>query len=116
MTSGRVMYWMPNADLRNRHDGLAIAAKKEFKVDVDKLKPGEMIMFINTAWTQFALFCAGNVLLHYKRPDGKHLNKRALMLVPQFMIGQKIDYTKALRVAIEKEYQQKHPRLFSQQE
>lgn len=116
MTSGQILYWMPNCDLRQRHVGLAATAKKEFKVDVNKLKPGELIMFINSRWTQFMVYCSNGILLHYRSPEGKHLNVKALQLVPKFMKNQRIDYGSALREAIEKEFRAKYPKLAKQEE
>lgn len=114
LSSATIFGWVPRADLRCRHAGLAEIAKKELKLDVTKLKPGEMVMFINSSWTGFVLYCANNVLLHHKRPDGKTLNIKALMVVPQFMEGQRINYEAALKATIETEYQKRHPRLARQ--
>lgn len=113
---GMIFGWVPNADLRNRHLGLAEIAKTELKVKVEDLAPGEMVMFINTSWTQFVLYCANHILIHHKRPDGKHLNPKALMLVPQFMEGQRINYAAALKKVIAGEFKQRYPRLAKEQQ
>lgn len=96
-SGAKIVHWVPEADLRNSHDGLAQLAKKSLKVNVNELKVGECVMFINASWTAFKVYCANNIILHYKHPEGHRLNARAVTTVPMFMRGREINYTKALR-------------------
>lgn len=113
-TLGKIFGWIPGADLRNRHDGLALIAKKELKIDVEALKPGEMIMFVNTSMNQLVLYCANNILIHYKRPGGALLNPRTYAIIPQFIRDQQVDYDGALRKVIEAQLKEQHPRHYAQ--
>lgn len=93
----KIVRFIPHADLRCSHDGLAKLAKDELKVKVDDLKVGECVMFVNSAWTAFKIYCANNVILHYKDPRGHKLNVQAVYSgVPTFMKGREINYSKAL--------------------
>jgi hypothetical protein len=104
------MHVYTNVSLQNGHEGLEAIAKKSNKVNVRELKVGEFALFINRAFTAVKVFGANNVLLHYKHPQRHILNYKALRLLPVFMEGQDIGYTKALRQIIKEEY----PHLFEQ--
>lgn len=102
--TNKILHWLPDTDLRNGHAGLAELAKKKLKVDVDDLKVGEFVMFMNSHFTAFKIYCSHRVLLHYKEKDGARLNAKAILSLPHFISGQHINYDKALAAVITKEY------------
>jgi len=104
MNTNTVMHVYPNVCMSNGHDGLAIVAKKENKVNVRKLRVGEFALFINRGFTACKLVAANNIVLHYKHPKGHRLEYAALTLIPHFYNGQNIEYTKALDMVIRKNY------------
>lgn len=102
--NGKILHWVPDVYMGNAHEGLAAIAKKELKVNVSELKPGEFILFMNTRWTGFKVYCANHILLHYRSPDHRRLNAKAVLALPHFIKGQHINYDKALASTIRDEY------------
>ncbi len=93
----RVVQVFMNADLRNGHEGLAKMAK-EFKIDVEKLNPGEFVIFINAHKDRLKLYAANHVIAYLKAPKGGRLDLRTIQLIPEtFMAKGKIDYDADLK-------------------
>lgn len=95
-TVNKIVRCVFNADLRCSHDGLTLIAK-ELKLDVDDLKPGEVIVFVNAKRTHIKLYGSMNVLVHYKNKDGRKIEMKTLALIPKFFNGREFQYDKALR-------------------
>lgn len=102
LTTTKVIHWMPNTDMRNSHVGLAEIAKKELGVKVEDLKVGECVLFVNTSFNAFKIYCPNDFVLHYRHPKGHRLNARAVINVPHFMRGSHVNYDKALRAEVER--------------
>ncbi len=107
--NGRVLHFVPNADLRCSHQGLSDIAKEELGVSTSDLKIGEFVIFVNGSWTQLKAYCSNNIVLHYKKADGSRLNAKAVMQLPRFIRGQDIGYKEALTEVIEAEYSARYP-------
>lgn len=91
-----------NTDLRNSHDGLTIIAK-ELKVNTNDLKPGQFVVFVNTAKTAIKIYAAGNTVVHFRPPGGKKLNLKTIAMIPSYFNGGEFKYDKALKDVIERE-------------
>jgi len=88
-------------DLRCQHDGLTKLAHKQ-KVDVDKLKPGQHIIFINNALNKLKMYSSGNILSYLRLPNGR-IDLNTLGDIPRaFGSDMKTKYTSALKKQIER--------------
>ncbi len=84
-----------------QHDGLRALCKKE--VDLQKLKPGEHVIFLNTSITRIKMWSAGDVISYYRAPDGNRLNLNMIEFIPQcFNAAKGMDWKKADKLAIDK--------------
>jgi hypothetical protein len=89
-------------DMRNQHDGLKEVAKAE-KVDLDKLSPGEHVVFINMAKDRLKMFSSGGVLSYLRSQTGK-LNMMVIEQIPQcFSAKRGVNWPKAQKLALEKQ-------------
>lgn len=87
-------------DMRCAHEGLSTLAT-EHKVNVDKLEPGEYLVFINTAMDRIKLYAANNIVAYYKSKHGK-IDIRTISKIPQaFKASGKIEYDASLKEVIE---------------
>ena len=102
--ANKIMHVYTNVNLQNGHEGLTGIAKKENKVDVNKLAVGQFALFINRAFTAVKVFAANNVVVHYKHPRNHILDYKALRLIPAFFDGQNLGYMRALKQVIEQDY------------
>ena len=103
--SDRIVHWIFDVDMRNNHVGLADLIQKKLKLKIEELPPSQIVMCTNSAWTAVKLVRGGgNVVLHYKAPDGARLNPKAVMRVPLHATGHDIGYKKALTDVIDVEY------------
>jgi len=98
----RLLHIFYDVTMSNGHSGLSELCKR--KVSLDNMKPGDMIIFINSSWTAMkALTGSKNVLMHHKMESG-HINPDTLIHLPEFVNGGKLDYQGANRVAITQRY------------
>jgi hypothetical protein len=90
-----------------RHDFLARVARKEAGIMVEKLRPGDLLCFVNRKMDKLALLSfipeaeSHGVLGYYKSPGGRKINERALRYIPQsYGANGSIDMDAATRKAI----------------
>jgi len=102
--------WFFDTDLRNGHEGLAKVASKE-KYDVENLKCGQLVLFLNRKLNAMKIYTAAYGVLHHKNKEGRPYNFYALQLVPQFMNGASIGYDQALKAAVVKHFAKAYPDL-----
>lgn len=100
----RIAYMISDVNMNNGHPGLTKIAKTTLRLDVEQLKVGELVIFINRAFTAFKLYAANNVVCHYRHPKGYLLNYDAMRLVPQFFDGVDTGYESAIAKAITDRY------------
>lgn len=101
----KLVHFLTDVDLRNSHDGLAALAKKA-KINVEALKVGEFVLFINAKITAVKLYGANNWVSSYKHPQGHRLNPATLVNLPKFVEGGKISYPQALAAALKQQLPQ----------
>ncbi len=62
-------------------------------------------LFINKTWTAMKLMPPGAAaVLHYKSPANRPIEPKAIKHLPNCVSGKSLDYTKALELALTKEY------------
>lgn len=99
----RIIRYFPNTDLRNAHDGLRLIASKE-KIDVDGLKVGEFVIFVNSKQTVLKMYTLGGIIAHLKMPQGHRINPKTIAEIPRFFSGSRINYDAALREVMHREF------------
>lgn len=98
-TAGRILQCFVNADLRLGHPGLSALARK-YKIDVNQLGAGELVVFINPRRTKMKIFAANQVLA-YIRPASGHVDLNTVRYFPAvFNAKGKIDYDEALKISV----------------
>lgn len=91
-----------DVDMRCGHYGLNLIAKKR-RINLDKLKPGEMVVFINRYQDKAKVYTTGYSYVYMKLPNRQRINPGVIGLIPKFFNGNSIDYDSALRKVIERE-------------
>lgn len=92
-----------NADLRCSHDGLRKIAK-DLSLNVDTLRIGEFLVFINSRKSALKIFAAGQTIAHFKMPGERKMDMKIISMIPRFFNGQELKYDAALREKILKEF------------
>jgi hypothetical protein len=88
-----------HSDLRCCHDGLAKIAKDN-KIDVNRLVPGEFVIFINNEMNRVKLYTANQIVAYLRLKTGK-IDLRTIQLIPKsFMASGKIEYHESLKEII----------------
>ena len=101
--TNRVVRYFPDTHLGNGHSGLAEIARKH-DINVSRLDFGEFVIFVNKKQTALKLFAPGNIVAYLKMPGSTRLNPKVISMIPRFFNGTEIDYNKALREVIKKEF------------
>lgn len=92
----------PETNLINGHLGLSKIAK-DAKVDVNTLKDGEFLIFINKRQSAFKLYAAKQILVYYRHPKQHRMELQAIQYIPQiFQAKKRISYDEALTVLLKK--------------
>lgn len=99
----RIVRYFPEVHLGNGHEGLAAVAKKN-GIEMNKLNPGEFLIFVNKTQTALKLYTGGNMIAHLKMPGSEKINPRVITMLPQFFNGSHIDYNGALKEAVSRWY------------
>jgi len=68
--NNRITHCFLDTDFRNQHAGLTLIAKKSH-IQVSQLKPGQHLMFINSAQNKMKLFSANNIVSYLKLDRGR---------------------------------------------
>lgn len=91
-----------DADLHSQHDGLSKLAKKD-GIDLQTLKPGEHVVFINVAKNKIKIFSSDKVLSYYKNGNRQIRVDIIDQMVKTFGGNASVYYTRALREKLKKE-------------
>ena len=88
--------------MANGHRGLReiAAGVKPRSIDVETLKPGQYVGFVNKAGTAAKLFAANNVLIHYRSEHGKLTSEGGTGFIPEFMGSGGLHYKKRVEEAL----------------
>lgn len=99
--SSRVVQVFLGTDLRCTHLGLALIAKQH-KINVEKLEPGEYVLFLNNDKNKLKLYAANHIVAYLRLPDNQKLDMKTIQLIPRAFQGSgRIDYDKALKQVLE---------------
>lgn len=80
------------------HEGLQALCLSNFGMDLTKLKPGEVVVFLNRDKTKLKLMGAENKCLGYLRMHrGEKIDLHAVQYLPQAFGGHGFDYSEALK-------------------
>jgi hypothetical protein len=103
----KLMHIFWDADMRCRHAGLAARAKKDAGINIQKLNPEQLLVFVNTRMNMLAVLGGVNekesngVLAVYKSPGGRKLYAGALKYIPaSFGSNGEINMNEATRKAL----------------
>lgn len=103
----RVVRVFPEVYMYYGHDGL-VAIAKEAGIDLQQLKPGELVVFINTTRDKIKLYGANNVIGYYRNKPGHPIDLRTIPLIcKSFGSSGRIDYEANLKEAIIKALERK---------
>lgn len=94
-----------NADLRAGHDGLSQLAK-ENGIKTSEIEPGSFLVFINTGKNKLKVYASNQVIAYLKLPNGK-INMNTIRELPKVFNGRSINYSEALKMAVEKQMREK---------
>lgn len=103
MSRNKVVHFFGDVSMTNGHDGLTAIADAK-RVDVDNLKPGEYVAFINVSFTAMKLLCANGILVYWRQPSHRALFKEAVTTLPRFMYGEDVSFTNEVKAAIARQY------------
>lgn len=103
----KVLQIIFNADLRGGHDRLAKIAK-DLKVDINTIKVGDFLVFVNRKRSALKVYAAGHTIAHFRMPDNRVMDVRILKLIPKFFNGKELRYNAALEELIKKEFRILH--------
>jgi hypothetical protein len=101
-TENRLIRVVFNTDLRCGHAGLAALAKG-LRLNVDNLKIGQFIVFINRKKCALKLYAAGNTVAHFRMPGSRQMDMSVIALIPRFFNGKELKYDDALAEVIKKQ-------------
>lgn len=94
-----------NADLRAGHDGLSKLAKDN-GLNTQQIEPGSFLVFINTAKDKLKVYASNQVIAYLRLPKGK-INMNTIRELPRVFNGSRINYSEALKIAVEKQMAEK---------
>lgn len=77
-------FWPVNMNMQ--HDGLSAVAENS-GIDVEKLKPGQFVLFLNYRQTRVKLYTAGGLIL-YLRVKGGRISAETIEGIP-YILGHK---------------------------
>lgn len=87
------------------HTGLAELLKKEAKVDVQALEPGELVLCLNTFGDKLKILGQRGLVIGYlKLPGQQRIMMNALQYIPETFGGSGFNYDLACRRALEKRF------------
>lgn len=102
----RLLYIVSDADLRCRHDGLWLQAKK-LGASPDKMKKGDVVAFLNSNKNMIAIIAitgeedSKGVLSYYVSPHGR-VEPNAIRFIPECLGARgEMNMTAATRSALE---------------
>lgn len=102
-THNRLVRYFPDTHLGNGHAGLAEIAKTH-DINVSRLDFGEFVIFVNKKQTALKLYAPGNIVAYLKMPGSARINPKVIAMIPRFFNGVEIDYGRALKEVIRKEF------------
>ncbi len=103
----RVLHVIEETDMRCRQEGLLDQAKKKNGVRADELKPGDIIVFLNTKKDRLMVLTmlpeaeSVGFLGYYRSPHGR-VPPEAIEFIPRALGSDGFQMNKAIRSGLEK--------------
>lgn len=97
----RLVHVFPKSDLRCSHIGLTKVAIKSNR-DPRTLDNGDFLFFLNTKQNQFKLLGPNGILVHWKAPDNRRVEIRAIEFLPEAFNGKEFDFNIAVKKSLVK--------------
>lgn len=102
--ANKIVGYVMGISMHLSHDGLKeVALTQRPKIDLEKLNPGEFVLFSNNAFTAVKIFGSGNTFIYHRAKANRTLNPRALMHAVECFDGVEFAYPQALAKAIEEQ-------------
>jgi hypothetical protein len=101
--SNRVIHFFGDVSMSNGHAGLASIASKG-RVNINILKPGEFVAFINKRFTGLKLYGMHGVIVHWRADSGALLYQGIISTLPRFLSGADIGFSREIARAIGEHY------------
>lgn len=98
----KIIRYFSDVDMRNGHNGLRQIARDE-GIDLRRVPEGQFVIFMNKKKNCLKMFASYNVLAHVKLDEGK-IDPRVIAHIPACFNGREIDYDKALRKVMRREF------------
>ena len=103
MSTNRVIHFYADINMNSGHIRLAeIAGKK-----IAALKAGEFVAFVNTKFTAMKLYGCHGVIVHWRQEPGQTLYNGIVSVLPKFLSGADIGFTREIANAIADHYEAK---------
>lgn len=99
----RIVRFFPDTNLQGGHIGLSKLAK-ENGVDVNKLKLGEYLIFVNRKKDKLKMFASASLIAYLKMPPGGRIDPRTIAILPRYFNGTSIQYDEALKEVLDREF------------
>lgn len=92
-----------DVNMSKGHKGLGEILKSNKK----KISDDTSVIFINKRWTALKMLTSSNVILHLKTPKSGRIDPNTIKYLPHCVDGGEIDYSKALKAALDRDYRRK---------
>lgn len=100
--SARIRLLVEGVHMGLGHDGLAKLLKKQLKIEVSELNPGDLVMVLNRRGDKLKVIGTRGLVIGYLRmPDGNRIMKDALQYLPATFGAKGFDYDTACKAALE---------------
>ena len=101
--TNRVVSLIYNVPMAYSHRGLKELAMKTLKLNLDDLKVGEFVLFVNKPYNAFKLFATGNTFVYHREPNPNALlSPDVLKMIPTFFVGTSIRIPTDISAQVEK--------------
>lgn len=108
MNKTKILQVIENVHMGLGHQGLALLCKTKFKLDLNKLEDGTLVMFINRDKNKLKIIGHQGIVLGYLRmPHERKIMMEAIQYLPQTFGATGWNYDEALKKALESRLVQK---------
>lgn len=97
MNKGTIIEVIYDSDLRRSHLGLTKLARKH-GINIDRLKEGRFVMFLNSKQNRLKLLTCNGVLVYLKSEH--EITKEQIERIPTLFYGPKFDFKKAIDLGL----------------
>lgn len=103
----KVIHLFQDVDMRMQHNGLTIHAAKK-KVDLNELKSGQHIVFLNSKMNRFKIFSPGGILTYQYQSKGRFDIQAFSKVAQAFSEDGQLNFDKALKESLIERLSKRH--------